>query len=139
MNIVNTVTDNLFKKGKIPQNELGIFFRPVTSGSGLGEIIWGGIDTSKIIGSVNYVPITKTQPASFYWGISQTIQYGGSNILSHTEGMSLHQRNALMNDSESIIKALSILEQLLSSLQLVPLNNISSGLTLPLMILCRCI
>jgi hypothetical protein len=92
---VNTVTDNLFNKGKIAKNQVGIFFRPATSGSGKGEIIWGGIDTTKIVGSVHYVPITNTQPASFYWGISQTIQYGGKDILSHTQGTSCLQRTAL--------------------------------------------
>lgn len=87
-NIVNTVTDNLFKNGKIPKNELGIFFRPATSGGGKGEMTWGGIDTTKIVGSVNYVPVTTTQPASFYWGISQTIKYGSQTILPNTQGTS---------------------------------------------------
>jgi pepsin A len=86
-NIVNTVTDNLFKNGKIPKNELGIFFRPATSGGGKGEMTWGGIDTTKIVGSVNYVPVTTTQPASFYWGISQTIKYGSQTILPNTQGI----------------------------------------------------
>ncbi|KAF8547619.1 hypothetical protein OG21DRAFT_1527030 [Imleria badia] len=33
---------------------------------------------------VNYVPLTTTSPASAYWGINQSITYGGTNILSST-------------------------------------------------------
>lgn len=83
---VPTVTDNLFKEGKISSNELGVFFSPINSGSGWGELSWGGVDTTKIKGTVSYVPVTKTYPASEYWGIEQSITYNGKTILSHSAG-----------------------------------------------------
>lgn len=30
-------------------------------------------------GSINYVPVTETSPASRYWGIDQTLTYGSNN------------------------------------------------------------
>lgn len=37
---------------------------------------------------MNYVPITSTSPASQYWGVDQTINYGsGEAILDSTAGI----------------------------------------------------
>lgn len=84
---VPTVTDNLFKAGKIAAHTLGIFYRPINSGSaGKGEMTWGGVDSTKIVGSLNYVPITTVQPASFYWGVKQTVTYNGQTILPLSAG-----------------------------------------------------
>jgi hypothetical protein len=47
----------------------------------------GGVDKSKITGSVSYTPLTTTSPASEYWGIDQTLSYGGSTILEKTAGI----------------------------------------------------
>jgi hypothetical protein len=88
---VPTVTDNLFKAGKIASNAIGIFYRPITSGGGKGQLTWGGVDKTKIVGSISYVPITKTQPSSFYWGVDQTVTYNGKTILKKSAGMSISQ------------------------------------------------
>ncbi|TFY71569.1 hypothetical protein EVG20_g1455 [Dentipellis fragilis] len=85
---VPTVTDNLFSQGTIGTESIGISYVPTTDSSGNasvnGELDFGSVDTSKITGDVNYVPITSTSPASQYWGIDQTISYGsdGSPILN---------------------------------------------------------
>ncbi|KAH9979938.1 acid protease [Lactifluus volemus] len=88
---VPTITDNLFKQGTITTESIGIFYQPSTSAGSIanGELTFGGIDSSKIVGDVNYVPITGTSPASRYWGVDQTIVYGsrGELILGLTSGI----------------------------------------------------
>lgn len=84
---VPTVTDNLYKAGLIASDELGIFYKPAQSGTGYGELTWGGVDKTKVVGSVNYVGITSTQPAANYWGVDQTITYNGKTIAPHSAGI----------------------------------------------------
>ncbi|KAH9952696.1 aspartic peptidase domain-containing protein [Lactifluus volemus] len=92
---VPTITDNLFKQGTIATESIGIqvLYQPPTSTcTGIlanRELRFGDFDSSKIIGDVNYVPITSTSPASRYWGIDQGITYGssGESILSLTSGI----------------------------------------------------
>jgi saccharopepsin len=47
-----------------------------------GELTFGGVDNSKITTAVAYVPITKSSPASEYWGIDQSVTYGSTSILT---------------------------------------------------------
>ncbi|EJU03730.1 aspartic proteinase precursor [Dacryopinax primogenitus] len=80
---VPTVTDNLYQQGTIQTEMIGIYYAPTThSGTPNGELTFGGIDQSRITSDVTYTPITSTSPASNYWGIDQTISYGGQQILS---------------------------------------------------------
>ncbi|KAG2069578.1 acid protease [Suillus decipiens] len=81
---VPTVTDNLYSQDIIGTEVLGVYFAP---GGSAGELTFGGFDSSKTTSSVNYVPLTTTSPASTYWGIDQSITYGGSTILSTTAGI----------------------------------------------------
>ncbi|KAK0233784.1 aspartic peptidase A1 [Armillaria fumosa] len=87
--LIPTVTDNLFSQGSITNHAVGVYFAPTTQEAVVnGEISWGGPDTSKIIGSISYAPITTTFPSSEFWGIDQSITYGPStNILSSTAGI----------------------------------------------------
>jgi saccharopepsin len=87
--MVPTVTDNLHSQGTISSEILGVYFEPETTASSdlTGELTFGGVDTSKTTGNVNYVPITGTSPASLYWGIDQSLSYGGSTILHTTAGI----------------------------------------------------
>jgi len=42
----------------------------------------------RFTGDINYVPITKTSPASNYWGIDQTVSYGqGGTTLLKASGI----------------------------------------------------
>ena len=84
---VPTVSDNLFKQGKISEEVLGVYFVPSSEPSTTGKLTFGGPDNSVITSSVNYVPLTKTSPASYYWGIDGSISYGGTTILSSTAGI----------------------------------------------------
>ncbi|KAG1836453.1 acid protease [Suillus subalutaceus] len=81
---VPTVTDNLYSKGTIGTEALGVYFAP---GGSAGELTFGGFDSSKTTSSVKYVPLTTTSPSSQYWGIDQSITYGSSTILSATAGI----------------------------------------------------
>ncbi|KIM82570.1 hypothetical protein PILCRDRAFT_820438 [Piloderma croceum F 1598] len=79
---IPTVTDSLFADKAITSDTLGIFFQPTGSKASSGELTFGGVDTSKTSGTVEYVPVTKTSPASRYWGIDQSISYGSKAILT---------------------------------------------------------
>ncbi|KAH0831880.1 acid protease [Lanmaoa asiatica] len=82
---VPTVTDNLYAQDLISTNSLGIFYEPSsTTDVTNGELTFGGTDNSKYTGKINFVPITSTSPASNYWGIDQSVTYGGSNPLLQT-------------------------------------------------------
>ncbi|KAG2369286.1 aspartic peptidase domain-containing protein [Suillus spraguei] len=85
--VVPTVTDNLHSQGLIGTEALGIYFVPTAASDTAGELTFGGHDNSKITSQVTYVPLTTTSPASYYWGIDQSISYGGSTILSETAGI----------------------------------------------------
>lgn len=88
---IPTVVDNLFKDKKIAANVLGVFYEPtiniVDNLVGTGYLSFGGVESSKTVGPVTYFPITKTSPASEFWGIDQSITYGNQNILSSTAGI----------------------------------------------------
>ncbi|KAJ3729238.1 putative aspartic protease [Lentinula raphanica] len=91
MSSIPTVTDNLFKQGLIDTECIGIAYNPTQQDGNManGELIFGGVDQTKIDGEVSYVPITSTSPASKYWGIEQEITYGSSKkmILKKTAGI----------------------------------------------------
>ena len=61
--LVPTVTDNLFAQKTIPTNSIGISYEPTTAspdtpdapGVMNGELTFGGTDSSKFTGSINYV------------------------------------------------------------------------------------
>jgi saccharopepsin len=84
---VPTVMDNLYEQKTINSEVLGVFFSPASNSDTTGELTFGGYDASKITGSVSYVPITSTSPASGYWGIDQSLRYGTMLILSETAGI----------------------------------------------------
>ncbi|KAH7915073.1 acid protease [Hygrophoropsis aurantiaca] len=84
---VPTVTDNLYSQGTIGTEVLGIYFVPASESNSNGELTFGGVDTSVTTGDVTYVPLTTTEPASYYWGINESIAYGGTTILDTTAGI----------------------------------------------------
>ncbi|KZT32608.1 aspartic peptidase A1 [Sistotremastrum suecicum HHB10207 ss-3] len=89
-NSIPTVTDNLFARGIISSNEIGISFEPTTTPEVTnGELTFGGIDSTKFTSSITYAPITSTSPAGEFWGIDQSISYGTDffNILPRTAGI----------------------------------------------------
>ncbi|KAJ3541124.1 hypothetical protein NM688_g6129 [Phlebia brevispora] len=85
---IPTVTENAFTQGFIPSEVVAVSFEPTTSEeSQNGELTFGGTDSSKFTGSITYTSLTTTEPASFYWGINESIEYGTTSILSTTAGI----------------------------------------------------
>jgi len=85
---VPTVTDNLFSQGTITSNEVGISFEPSSSTSSRnGELTFGGTDASRISGGITFTSITGTSPANEFWGINESINYGGTSIQGTTAGI----------------------------------------------------
>ncbi|KAL4079730.1 aspartic peptidase domain-containing protein [Scleroderma citrinum] len=83
-----TVSDNLFNQGLIAQELVGMSFAPTNpSHNTTGELIFGGVDSSKYTGTLNNVPLTNTKPAAYFWGIDESITYGSATILSGTAGI----------------------------------------------------
>lgn len=73
-----TVVQTAFNQGLIPAEVLGVFFAPaVTEGTNNGELTYGGVDFSKIIGSIAYTPVAGSW--SEYWGIQTSISIGSTN------------------------------------------------------------
>lgn len=87
--IIPTVVDTAKAQGKISKAVLGIYYHETNSTAGVqnGELTYGGVDTSKISGSVAYYPVTTTSPASLYWGIDASAHYGTTAIMSKTSGI----------------------------------------------------
>lgn len=91
---IPTVTDNLFSQGTIREHLVFIASQ---------EITFGGTDPDMFRGSITYVPITSTSPASNYWGIDATFTYGssGTSILSTTAGIIDHRNSLILLASDS--------------------------------------
>ncbi|KAI0672483.1 acid protease [Trametes maxima] len=85
---VPTVTDSLFAQGTISQDLVSVSFEPTTQPEVVnGELTFGGTDSSKFTGSINFAPLTRTSPASEFFGIDQSIRLGSTTILSKTAGI----------------------------------------------------
>lgn len=83
---IPTVLDNLFADKTIGVNALGMSFPPYGQEEA-GSITFGGADSSHYTGELNYVPVTKADPASAYYGIDQSISYGSTSITAGTAGI----------------------------------------------------
>nr|VWO97417.1 Trihydroxynaphthalene reductase (EC (T3HN reductase) [Ganoderma boninense] len=81
----------LIPAGLIGAHEIGISFEPSSSlDNANGELTFGGVDTSKFTGPLNFVPITSTAPANEFVGIDQSITFGsadGPTVLASTSGV----------------------------------------------------
>lgn len=85
---VPTVLDNLHKQKSISVETLGVYFAPSPStGLPIGELSFGAVDRTKIVGNVNYVPVTKNAVAGNYWGVDQSISYDGEELLKESAGI----------------------------------------------------
>ncbi|KAF9245850.1 aspartic peptidase domain-containing protein [Melanogaster broomeanus] len=86
--LIPTVIENLYTQGAIAQMVVSVFFAPTTTQTSTnGELTFGGVDTTKYTSTLTYIPLTTTYPASYYWGIDESITYGTTTILSSTAGI----------------------------------------------------
>jgi len=85
---VPTIIDSLFAAGKIPAPILGVSFVPATVAEAAnGRVTFGGVDSTSFEGELTWMPVTKTLPASAYWGTNLTIKTGGSTIQDNLAGI----------------------------------------------------
>ncbi|KAJ7213858.1 aspartic peptidase domain-containing protein, partial [Mycena pura] len=86
---IPTITDNMLRQKLISQECLGIYYEPTTGANAPnGCLSFGGPDSSKYIkDTLNYVPITKISPACNYWGLEQSISYGGQEVMPSCAGI----------------------------------------------------
>lgn len=80
------MTDSLASQGTTGNAILGMFYAPYIENVP-GTLTFGDADRSLYTGELGYVGLTTTYPASEYWGIDQSVAYGGSTILSSTAGI----------------------------------------------------
>ncbi|KAG6331096.1 hypothetical protein ID866_7993 [Astraeus odoratus] len=73
--LIPTVLDNLYSQGIISSPIVGIYLVPENVGVG-GLLSFGDIYGSVLTSDVKYVPVTKTYPAKYYWGVDASIMYG---------------------------------------------------------------
>ncbi|KAG2078728.1 aspartic peptidase A1 [Suillus decipiens] len=87
--LIPTVTNSLAGQNTIPRDVLGIFFQPYSGSpeATRGQITFGGTDPDLYNGIIMYTHITEIKPASYYWGIDQSITYGTTEILASTAGI----------------------------------------------------
>ncbi|KAG1737825.1 acid protease [Suillus paluster] len=87
MDTVPTITHNLFTQESTSSEILGVYFVPASEYDATGTLTFGGWNSSLITSDITYTPITSSSPASTYWGIDQSIDYGDSNLLSSVPGI----------------------------------------------------
>ncbi|OCH91153.1 acid protease [Obba rivulosa] len=79
---IPTVLDSAKTQGLLKNYELGISFKPTTKMEERnGVLTIGGVDDTLYVGELNYVPLTKTVPASLFVGIDQSMSYGKDKML----------------------------------------------------------
>ncbi|KIJ25550.1 hypothetical protein M422DRAFT_213323 [Sphaerobolus stellatus SS14] len=80
---IPTITDNLFAQGLIPLNQIGLSFEPPSSAETVqgGEVTFGGVNTDKFTGSINFVPVNATGFSRNCWCFQQSIRYGDSTTI----------------------------------------------------------
>ncbi|KIM81522.1 hypothetical protein PILCRDRAFT_8583 [Piloderma croceum F 1598] len=88
--LVPTVTDNLYKQGSIPIDLVSIAFAPTTvenDNTTVGLMTFGGTDSTRFIGDIEYVPITQTPVSSHFWGLNQSATYGSTTLFNNKAGI----------------------------------------------------
>ena len=81
------MTDNLASQGTTSSAVLGMYYVPYSASDSTGVLTFGGADSSLYTGELAYVPITQSQPSNQYWGVDQTVTYGGQTVMTQTAGI----------------------------------------------------
>ncbi|KAG2064118.1 acid protease [Suillus decipiens] len=106
---IPTVTNRLAGSGTIVANILGVFFKPYggSEEATAGQLTFGGTDPALHTTGITYAFVTNRAPASNYWGIDQSITYGGAPILANAVGIvdSGHNLIALATEAFQLYQA----------------------------------
>ncbi|KAF8432236.1 acid protease [Boletus edulis BED1] len=80
---IPTVMNNLVSQGLVENQVLGIYFAPPKNNNDTnGALTYGGTDSSLYEGNLTWVPVTKTYPASYFWGVNVTLcTYGNHTVI----------------------------------------------------------
>ncbi|KAG6329734.1 hypothetical protein ID866_9356, partial [Astraeus odoratus] len=85
--LIPTVVDNLYNQGTISSPLLGVYFVPENVATS-GLLSFGHIRESVLTSDVKYVPVTRTYPASYKWGVDASMMYGDNTpILAFGSGL----------------------------------------------------
>ncbi|GJJ75051.1 hypothetical protein EMPS_07409 [Entomortierella parvispora] len=89
--VVPTPPENLYFAHIIKSNVVGVWFQPITNGSTQetnGEITFGGVDPTKFLGRITYVPITTASPSNQFWGIDVAeVAFGTTKVSGIIHGI----------------------------------------------------
>ncbi|UJR38729.1 hypothetical protein I4U23_031394 [Adineta vaga] len=69
---------NMWYQGLVPQPIFSFYLNPDTNSGTSGELIFGGVDSSKFIGTITYVPVV----IAGYWEFQMTSVNVGSTLIS---------------------------------------------------------
>ncbi|EMD36918.1 hypothetical protein CERSUDRAFT_137265 [Gelatoporia subvermispora B] len=74
---IPTVLDSANDQGLLDSYMLGISFKPTNMMEEVnGVLTFGGVDDSRYVGELHWVPLTTTEPANQFVGIDQDMLYG---------------------------------------------------------------
>ncbi|KAG9116361.1 hypothetical protein FRC07_007461 [Ceratobasidium sp. 392] len=86
--LVPTVLDALFAQKKISKKMFGLSFVPTTQKDAMdGQVTFGGTNSAKYTGKLNWVDVTKKEPYNKYWGYDQSIKYGNQTLQKTAAGV----------------------------------------------------
>ncbi|KAG2078576.1 acid protease [Suillus decipiens] len=106
---IPTVIDNLDNQYRIPENILGVFFKPYAGSLAetAGQLTFGGTDSNLHDPRIAYGSYIDFTPASNYWSTHQSITYGGAPILENTVGIvdSSHMLIAIATEAFQLYEA----------------------------------
>ncbi|KZT51814.1 aspartic proteinase from Irpex Lacteus [Calocera cornea HHB12733] len=85
---IPTVLDTAFTQRQVPDRVLGVNFAPTSSSNSVnGALTFGGVEERYAAG-ITYVPVTRTLPSGYYWGINvSSLDYGRTNLFKNDVGI----------------------------------------------------
>jgi len=85
--IARTITDNLFHEHQIKQQVTVSLFPSNSTPVENGELTFGGVDTDRCTGEINYFPLAKSDPANAFWSAESAFYYGEELLFNNAPGV----------------------------------------------------